>query len=112
MTEKINVMKIEPGKWDCSFIEIPNTLEALQAEVGGCIDVIPIPGFDRHNFRIVCNQNGLMEGLPINENLIPFFFVGTCLIVIRYFGEFKTISAKEEKILIDWLEALRKEDNI
>lgn len=59
--ETINVIIKEPGKLGYEK-EIPNTLEALQAEVGGYIEVVNI------NSRLVAivNEEGRMMNLPAN----------------------------------------------
>lgn len=51
--------------------EIPNTLEAMQAEVDGYIETVAAPG----NCVIVCNEEGRIKGLPYNTTLenIPFY---------------------------------------
>lgn len=59
--------------------EIPNTLEAMQAEIGGRIETITV---DR-TCCIVCDEEGKLKGLPYNvrlasEDLVgPIFIVGT-----------------------------------
>lgn len=52
-------------------IEIENTLEALQKQVGGHIEAVPI-GSD---FCAICNEEGRLLNLPYmgTINYIPFF---------------------------------------
>ena len=59
--ETINVIIKEPGKLGYEK-QIPNTLDALQAEVGGYIEVVNI------NSRLVAivNEEGRMMNLPAN----------------------------------------------
>lgn len=42
--------------------EIPNTLQALQKVVGGYIEIAKVGD----NLIAVCNEEGMLEGLPIN----------------------------------------------
>ena len=63
MSEKINVLLIEPGKYP-KQIEIEDTLEAMQETVGGYIEEY-MPFDDE--VAIVCNEEGKMNGLPLNR---------------------------------------------
>ena len=57
-------------------IDIDNTLEALQAEVGGYIEAVTIA-----DAVIICNEEGRILGLPHNCRFCGVDFVGTILIV-------------------------------
>lgn len=72
----MRALRKKPG---CGFeeIDIPNTLEALQAEVGGSVECVM---FDGHS-AILCNEEGTLEGLPLNIIINGCRFVGTILIV-------------------------------
>lgn len=55
----MNVLMIDTEHrmyWD----DVPNTLEALQAAVGGNIEVVPM---DTH-LCVICNEEGKLLGLP------------------------------------------------
>lgn len=69
--------------------EIPHTLEELQKIVGGYIEVAttPIP-----NVVIVCNEHGMIDGLP--KNLLGIY--GDFLFVATEHPEF--VSLNEEQI--------------
>lgn len=58
-------------------IDIPNTLEALQEKVGGCIETVTFAT----GAAIICNEEGRLMGLPYNCNLLGVSFVGPILIV-------------------------------
>lgn len=59
--------------------EIPNTLEALQKEVGGFIETVPLCSTaDGKEAIFICNEEGLLMNLPMQNNL-PF--AGTVLVV-------------------------------
>lgn len=57
--------------------DIPNSLESLQNEVGGCIETVTVAT----DWTIICNENGRIIGLPDNCILCGHDFVGTILIV-------------------------------
>lgn len=60
--EKIKVLVIRPNKYP-KIIEIENTLEAMQRVVGGRIE----PFYLDDNAVIICNDEGKMNGLPLNR---------------------------------------------
>lgn len=60
--DKIRVVLLEPGK-TAKITEIGSRLEDLQAVVGGCIEAVyPF----EENVCIVCNEEGKINGLPLN----------------------------------------------
>ena len=61
--EKISVLLIQPEKKP-RVVEIPNTLEAMQKLVGGYIEEY-MPFDDE--VAIICNEEGKMNGLPLNR---------------------------------------------
>ena len=63
MSEKINVLLIEPGKYP-KQIEIEDTLEAMQSLVEGDIEEY-MPFEDE--VAIICNEEGKMNGMPLNR---------------------------------------------
>ena len=52
------------------------TLEELQRAVGGYIEHVPVEGLTEEGIVMLANKDGLLAGLPVNKNLLPFFFVG------------------------------------
>ena len=64
-SEKISVILIEPGRYP-KLIEIEDTLEAMQETVGGYIEEY-MPFDDE--VAIICNEEGKMNGLPLNRAL-------------------------------------------
>ena len=66
------------------IIEVENTLEALQQEVGGYIEAVTLP----YGAAIICNEEGRILGLPDNGRVCGVDFVGTILVVGRNKGEF------------------------
>ena len=73
--ETIKVILKRPG--EKAFVtEIPNTLEALQNEVGGWI-AITRPFKDA---AIICNEEGLLIGMPANVRYGSVLYVGPIVI--------------------------------
>jgi hypothetical protein len=71
---KIKIVTVRVGSLPV-IEEIDDTLEAMQAVVGGCIEMVLVaPGV-----YICCNEDGIALGLPQNGcgMLGPYFFVGT-----------------------------------
>lgn len=74
----MKILKKEPG--GVYYLkEIENTLEAMQAEVGGYIETVRFV----RDCCIVCDEEGRLKDLPYNDRLLgvdfvgPIFFVGT-----------------------------------
>ena len=65
------------------IIEVENTLEALQQEVGGYIETVSIA-----DVVIICNEEGRLCSLPYNCRFVGVDFVGTILVVGRNKDEF------------------------
>lgn len=68
--DKVRAM-LGDGPWD-----IPNTLEDLQATVGGYIETVTIAS----DAVIICNEEGRLHGLPHNCRVFGVDFVGPILI--------------------------------
>lgn len=102
MRKRIRVVqKTVDGGWAVRMI--PNTLEALQAAVGGYIETVKLTT----ELTIVCNEEGLILGLPFNEQLFNIPIHGDFLIVKTYRDNFTTLSMDEASAVIRILE--RKE---
>lgn len=66
MNGKIKVLVVEPMK-PCRVQEISDTLEAMQAIVGGHIEAVtPFT----EPVAIVCNEEGKLQSLPFNRPLL------------------------------------------
>lgn len=63
--EEIRAVKVSPGI-PAQVKEIPKGLSSLQHEVGGFIEVI-YPFDD--TIGLICNENGKLDGLPLNRSL-------------------------------------------
>ena len=72
----MRVLRRRPGeKFEAA--DIPNTLKALQGQVGGPIEAVAIT--DRTT--LIVNENGKLEGLPYNCDICGHRLVGTVLAV-------------------------------
>ena len=84
------------------LVEVDNTLKALQAEVGGYIEAVTLP----YGAALICNEEGMLCGLPFNCWFFDMPFVGTILVVGRDRDEFCDV--RGAGIM---MEMLREEDN-
>lgn len=71
---KIKVLYKEPGK-RAEVKEIENTLEALQAAVGGYIETVTLAT----DAVIICDEEGLLKGKEYNCHIGGVGFVGTII---------------------------------
>ena len=62
--KKIKVLKVEPGKYPEKAV-LNNTLSALQAAVGGLIEIISL----ETDVCLICNEEGKLIGLEGNRRL-------------------------------------------
>lgn len=75
---------------------IPNTLQALQAAVGGYIESFQVA----EDLTILCNEEGVLRGLPYNATICGNPFVGTVVAVGVRGDEFCSIpSAHVPRVL-------------
>ena len=65
MSDKIRVLLVKPMK-EPEIVEIPHTLAAMQKTVGG--DIEAVYPFDAP-VALVCNDEGKINGLPLNRSL-------------------------------------------
>lgn len=65
-------------------VNVSNSLETLQKNVGGYIEAVTIAT----DLVIICNEEGLLRGLPYNCSICGVDFVGTILMVGRDGEEF------------------------
>ncbi len=84
----MKVIRKKPG-CKAEVIEVENTLEALQQEVGGYIEVVTLP----YGAALICNEEGRILGLPDNGRACGVDVVGTVLIVGTKDEEFCDVPA-------------------
>ena len=75
MGDKIRVIIKEPGK-PAYEKEIDNDLRSLQKIVGGYIETVTLC----EDLTIICNEEGRIDGLPYNCDIMGVSFVGTIII--------------------------------
>ena len=71
----MKAIRKRPGE-EPETIEIENTLKALQAEVGGYIEAIPLDGM-----AFIVNEEGKLRGMPENFRFGNDVLVGTVLLI-------------------------------
>lgn len=79
----------EPGQAPRLEPLFENSLEALQAAVGGCIETVTFS----EDLVIICNEEGRLRGLPFNVEIGGVGFVGTILAVGMKGDEFASVRA-------------------
>lgn len=79
------------------IIDIDNTLAALQQEVGGYIETVTIAS----DAVVICNEEGVLLGMPYNCRFFGVDFVGPILVVGRNKDEFCDVPGTD--FLIDTL---------
>ena len=95
MRKRIRVVqKTVDGGWAVRMM--PNTLEALQAAVGGYIETVKLTT----ELTLVCNEEGLIRGMPFNERICNFNIYGDFLIAKIWRDEFTTLSMEEAGAVI------------
>lgn len=111
----MRVMRIGAKAHDLKLMEIPDSdhdtgdyasLHALQEIVGGYIEPCAPAELRARNIQLLCNEEGLLENLPLNQNLFPFFFVGDLVAVGVHNEDFVSLSEKQVDYLIGWIERL------
>lgn len=91
----IVVVVQEPGK-EPEKRAVENRLEALQAIVGGLIEVVTVQAWALRGFDVIVNEEGKLAELPFNRRLEHHTIVGT-LLVSKHDPEGKQISLTEEE---------------
>lgn len=76
--------------------DIPNTLEELQAAVGGYIETVTFAS----NAVVICNEEGRLQGLPHNCTFLGVDFVGPILIVGRAGDDFADLTPEVMRMLL------------
>lgn len=72
----MNILRKEPHS-DWELIEVENTLEALQAEVGGYIETLTFA----EDACLIVNEDGVFNALPFNMCFLGVQLFGNILLV-------------------------------
>lgn len=89
------------GGYRCE--EIENSLGALQNIVGGYIEPCAPVQLRRMGIELLANEEGLLAGLPLNQNLYPFFYVGNVVAVGTAGENFDELSDAQVDFLHKWV---------
>ena len=84
----MRILKVEPGKLPYEK-EIENTLEAMQAEVEGFIEVIPVG----HDMVVVCNEEGKCYGMQPNRWLGNDIVCGPFFVAAEAYDEERNLAS-------------------
>ena len=81
---------------------VENTLEALQAMVGGYIEPVSLPGSQAGDIVVICDEEGRIKGKPINCLIQGVDFCGDILICGAGDEEFADVPDYEaaEKLIV------------
>ena len=101
---KIMTVYTEPKKLKTRYI--PGDLSDFQREVGGYIEAVTVAELKDHNVVMLVNEEGMMKQLPVNENLIPYFFVGNVVFVGVSNDIFVSLTLKQIDVIHAWLVGL------
>ena len=73
--DRIQVLVFEPGK-PSELREIDNDLGALQAIVGGYVEMVRLPALTKRGLALFANEDGRLQQLPANRcGLVGTFFI-------------------------------------
>lgn len=89
----MKVMIIEPNR-PPYVQDIENSLKAMQDIVGGYIQVVPF-----NHLVIVCNEEGLINGMEYNRSVGGYDLFGTFFICDTDGEEFKELEDKDIVLL-------------
>lgn len=97
MSEVISALLKRPGEIP-RHVNVSNSLDALQKNVEGYIETVTLA----EDLVIICNEEGLIKGMPYNCTICGYDFVGPILIVGRKGTEFADLPVdwKTMKILL------------
>jgi hypothetical protein len=109
MQDKITIVVCNPGA-DAEETQIPNTLEAMQAAVGGYLEIIRTNGTPLACFDVFVNEDGNMKGLAYNRRMPPGHNICGPLVVSKSDADGKQVSLTpgEVALVIGAVNALPK----
>lgn len=85
----------QPGKFP-EVIDVDNTLEALQEQVGGYIETVTFAT----DACFICDEEGRLKDKPFNVELLGVPFVGTVLAVGVNGEEFTDLNSAQIGVLM------------
>ena len=94
---KIRVLIVEPNKEPYQK-KIEHTLKNLQNIVNGYIEILQL----EHNVDIICNEEGKINGLPLNKVVDYDIIAGTFIIAGHKDSETISLSRKQIKKCLNY----------
>lgn len=104
----MKVLYIGHKPHDIKVIETFGTLKDFQTMVGGNIETAAPVELREQGLQMLVNEEGVITGQPLNENLYPFFYVGPAVIVATYGEEFTSLRDHHLVFLARWLRGLKE----
>ena len=92
--------------YDTKADDVEGLVFELQALVDGYVELCTPVQLKQHGIELLCNEEGLLRGLPCNINMFPFFFVGTLVAVGVGDEDFVSLTPEQEQWLKQWIENL------
>ena len=83
-----------------------NNLYHFQALVGGYIQTCAPAELRARGIELLCNEEGVLSYLPVNENLYPFFYVGQLVAVGVDGEEFVSLTDAQADFIRLWVQHL------
>jgi Domain of unknown function (DUF3846) len=96
--ETIKIVRKEVRK-EAEVVEIPNTLESLQGEVGGWIETVHVGS----GIVMICNEEGKFNGSEANFHMGMDVIMGNVIFVGTEGEEFASLNEEELEAVLDWL---------
>ena len=105
---RVLVIGTKPG--NISLSEIDGSLESMQAIVGGNIEDGTPAQLRKQRIALMVNEEGILKSMEVNENLWPFFYVGTAFMVGVGIEDLIGLTDEQAAYAMAWLKALREVD--
>ena len=77
----MRVLIAKTKRGDVQITDVPNEQHTLQEIVEGHIEFVSVPGLREYDIGLICNEEGIIKQLPINQNLDPFLYAGNVFFV-------------------------------
>lgn len=105
--EKITVIVCGSKHGDVTTQTVENHLYSFQELVEGYIETWYNPQLDEKGICVLVNENGIHEGLPVNQNTYPFFLVGNAVFLgyapYEEREDFQSLTDEQILFIIGWL---------
>lgn len=102
----MEVLVIHPQKGNIHLHSTEGQLHDLQALVGGFIETCAPVELRTMGIEMLCNEEGLLKHLDLNDNLYPFFYVGTVVMLGVQGEKFVSLSEGQQIFAMRWLRKL------